>query len=279
VPFGETRYRWADGYDDEYSATPRYVVEHFYNLGFRKLINIYIGASHFYDKRGTDEELPGEPIPWRYELKPTPVFNQAFEAWWGDFLAWAKHYGFEKIIASISMENVDAPPDWWQMTADGTPATTAWTPTPHLLSFCNPDLQAYYKSYVKALADAQAEAGLPVCVQLGEPWWWWLEGTEGKPPCFYDDATRAAYQSQFGCAMPEYLRSDIEDYDQATIDWLRAQNGGFAVMLRDYLRGLYPDAEFTVLFFPPSVLDEDRVPAMMRDVNFPVEQWRNRIYG
>lgn len=275
-PLDPHSYRLADGYDDNYNVTPKRLVEQFYKLGFRKIINIYIGASHFYDKKSDGTPTPGEYVPYRYILKTDPVFNKAFEAWWLDYLKWAKHYGYEEVVASISMENVDAPPEWWQRTADGQPGITLWIPTPHLLSFCNEELQAYYKKYVKALADAQVSAGLPACVQLGEPWWWWREDLENQPPCFYDDATRQAHLSELGYSIPEWYSAweDTTGHEE-TLQWLRGKNGGFAWMLRDHLRSHYPDARFTVLFFPPSVLDEGRVPPMMRVVNFPQEYWRN----
>lgn len=275
-PLDPHLYRLADGYDDNYNVTPKRFVEQFYKLGFRKMINIYIGASHYYDKKSDGTPTPGEYEPYRYIQKTEPVFNEAFKAWWLDFLKWAKHYGYEEIIASVSMESVNAPPEWWQRTADGQPGITLWTPTPHLLSFCNPEVQNYYKQYVKALADMQVSAGFPVCIQLGEPWWWWREDLPNKPPCFYDDATREAHLAELGYTIPEVYNSwdSIEGLEK-TLQWLRSKNGEFAWMLRDYLRSYYPNAKFTVLFFPPSVLDENRVGPMMRIVNFPQEYWRN----
>ncbi|WP_213997266.1 non-contractile tail sheath protein [Tepidanaerobacter syntrophicus] len=269
-------YRLCDGYDDSYNVTPKRLVEEFYNLGFRKIINIYVGCSHFYDKISDGTPTPGEYEPYRYVIKTDRMFNAAFELWWKDFLLWAKHYGFEEVVASISMESVNAPPEWWQRTADGQPGITLWTPTPHLVSFCNEDLRAYYKRYVKALADSQQNAGLPISVQLGEPWWWWREDLDDDPPCFYDEATKLAHRNALGYNIPEW-HSAWEDFKgcEETLQWLRAQNGEFAGMLRDHLRSCYHGAKFTVLFFPPSVLDVGRVPKMMQIVNFPQEYWKN----
>ncbi|MEX1574763.1 hypothetical protein AB3I68_05110 [Enterococcus sp. C22] len=36
---------------------------------------------------------------------------------------------------------------------------------------------------------------------------------------------------------------------------------------------MYGNAQFTVLFFPPSVMDKNRTPMMMGMVNFPKEEW------
>ena len=63
------------------------------------------------------------------------MLNEAFKAWWEDLLKWAKYYGFKEIVASISMENVNIDPSWRQLTYDGQPATSGWTPTPYFVSF------------------------------------------------------------------------------------------------------------------------------------------------
>lgn len=269
-------YRLCDGYDDSYNITPCRLIEEFYNLGFRKVINIYIGCSHFYDKKSDGTPTPEEYEPYRYVIKTDKMFNAAFELWWKDLLAWAKHYGFEEVIGSTSMESVNAPPGWWQRTADGQPGITLWTPTPHLISFCNEEVIAYYKKYVKAIADMQHNAGLPISVQLGEPWWWWREDLDTDPPCFYDDATRQAHRNTLGYDIPEWY-SAWEDFTghEETLQFLRRKNGEFAWILRDYIRSFYPASKFAVLFFPPSVLDVGRAPKMMQMVNFPQEYWKN----
>jgi len=269
-------YRLADGYDDNYNITPKRYIEQFYNLGFRKVINMYLGASHFYDKKSDGTPTPGEYEPYRYILKTEPVLNEAFKAWWEDFLKWAKYYGFKEIVASISMENVNIDPSWRQLTYDGQPATSGWTPTPYFVSFCNNDAKEYYKKYVKTLADMQSANGLPVFIQLGEPWWWWIENAEGTPPCFYDAATRQAHLQELGYEIPEWSNAwvDFSGHEE-TINWLQSKNGNFAHILRDHIRSYYPQAKFAVLFFPPSVLDEGRVPPMMSIVNFPQSYWKN----
>jgi len=275
-PLSKHLYRLSDSYDDNYTVTPKRYIEQFSNLGFTKLINLYIGASHFYDKSSDGTPTPGDYVPYKYTLKTTPILNKAFEAWWRDLLKWAKYHEFNEVIASISLENVNIPDDWRQLTVNGEPATAGWQPTPYFASFCNADVISYYKNYVKALADIQDEAGMPVSIQLGEPWWWWKEDLPNKPPCIYDNATRQAHLLELGYDMPEWNTSNINitEYEE-TLYWLRDKNGNFAHLLRDHLRTYYPNAKFTVLFFPPSVLDEGRVPPMIRIINFPQEYWSN----
>lgn len=272
-------YRVADDYDDNYNITPEWLVEQLYRLGFREWINFYIGASHFYDKRGkkdaNGEFMKDESGNYIYEMITTHPFNDGFLAWYKAYLHWAKGYGVNKIVQSVSMENVNAPEDWWQRTWDGRPGMTLWTPPPKLLSFTNKDVQAFYKMYTKGLVEIALEAKLEPVIQLGEPWWWFVEVEDTQPPCFYDAATRQKHKEDLGYDMPIF-KSTKDDFTghEATLDWLRKQNGEFAHILRDWLQERYPNCKFTILFFPPSVLDADRVTPMMAKVNFPKPEWR-----
>jgi len=263
-------YRLADGFDDIYSATPERFIETFYDLGFRKWLNIYIGASHYYDKAGDpNKPTPGEYVPYQYEVihgEGSSVLNEAFRAYFQNFCERAVEKGYT-VIGSVSLEMVDAPESWWQYAADGTPATSGWIPVPHFVSFTNAEVQSFYRKYVQEVADIQRSAGLRPCIQLGEPWWW----NQGEKPCFYDNSTKAKFLQEKGRPLPEYLSMWEKDYDKDAISWLSEQNGKFAEMLKNAV----PDAIFTVLFFPPTVIDLKRVGEMMRVANFPVEYWKN----
>ena len=256
--------RMTDDYDDIYHLTPERVVSEYIKLGYSGSVNMYVGASHFYDKKG---------IGGKMTLIDDEPFNDAFTHWYNNYIERLQPHEFT-LIHSISMENVDAPASWWQRAWDGTPATSGWVPTPHFLSFTNPGVQAYYKKYTLGLAKMSVDHGLKPVVQLGEPWWWFMEGTAGQPPTFYDQATKSLYKKEKGKDM-HVFRSSHESFGEHEdlIHWLQDKNGDFALMLRDSLKQAYPQAEFTVLFFTPSVIDKDRVPRMMSIVNFPKKQW------
>lgn len=264
-------YRLADGFDDIYSATPERFIETFYDLGFREYINMYIGASHYYDKYGDpNKPTPEGYVPYQYYVIDDPykdVLNLAFKTYFQDFCERAKAKGYKLVIGSVSLEMVDALEAWWQRTADGEPATSGWTPTPYFVSFTNPDVQAFYRRYVQEIAAIESSAGLVPCIQLGEPWWW----NEGVKPCFYDASTKAKFLQEKGRPLPEYYDMWSTSYDMEALQWLQAQNGNFIEIIRDAV----PDAVLTVLFFPPTVVDIKRVGEMMRIVNFPVNHWRN----
>jgi len=257
--------RMTDDYDDIYNLTPERVVNDYKKLGFSKLVNFYIGASHYYDKILTDSGV---------EMNTDYPFNQGFEEWYKNYAKRLKENNMD-LIQSISMESVDAPESWWQRTWDNVPGTTGWTPTPHLLSFTNEDVKAFYKKYVLGLAKISSNAGITPMVQLGEPWWWHKEDIAGKPPCFYDQATKDLFEKENGYPMYEFHSSteDITGHEDM-LEWLSNKNGEFSLLLRDTLKNSYSNAKFTVLFFTPSVIDKDRVPPMMSIVNFPKKQWK-----
>jgi hypothetical protein len=257
--------RLCDDYDDIYNLTPERVVSEYDKLGYGEIVNFYIGASHYYDKKYNGQKM---------EMKTDYPFNLAFETWYKDYLKRIKERDMN-IIHSISMENVDAPEEWWQRAWDGTPASTMWEPTPHLLSFTNSDTKAFLKMYVEELARLSNDAGIKPIIQLGEPWWWFIENEENQPPCFYDQATKDLFLSEKGYPMHEFQSANesIEGHEEM-LYWLREQNGKLAHFLRDAVKQKYPYSEFTVLFFTPSVIDEDRVPEMMTIVNFPQEYWQ-----
>ncbi|WP_411372668.1 non-contractile tail sheath protein [Enterococcus thailandicus] len=253
--------RMCDDYDDSYNLTPERIIDSYLQLGYTKIVNFYIGASHYYDKKIVD----GTGI-----LLEDKLFNQAFEAWYKDYVRRLADNQMA-IIHSISMENVDAKEGWWQRTYDGTPGTSGWTPTPHFLSFTNAEVQAFYQRLAVGLADISNQFGLTPIVQLGEPWWW---HQDELTPCFYDQATRNLYKAETGLDMHEFhtVNESIVGHE-SMLSWLQTKIGSFTLMLRDAVKANYSNAQFTVLFFPPSVMDKTRTPMMMGMVNFPKVEW------
>jgi len=98
-----TEIRMCDDYDDIYNLTPERVVNEYNKLGYNGVVNFYVGASHYYDKKYNGS---------RMETITDYPFNIAFEEWYKDYVKILKSKNMD-IIHSISMESVDAPESWW----------------------------------------------------------------------------------------------------------------------------------------------------------------------
>ncbi len=107
----EHRLRIATGYDDLYHLTPARVLRNILQLGYRAMINHYVGMSHYFRLDGA--------------LNAESGVNGACAAWHADLLARAKALGFE-VILSLSYELLDehCPEAWKQRDMAGVPALT-----------------------------------------------------------------------------------------------------------------------------------------------------------
>ncbi|HEV2568700.1 DUF2460 domain-containing protein [Sphingomonas sp.] len=170
--------RIATGYDDAYNVTPERLLRNMAGLGYRGLINHYLGMSHYFRLSSGEVTLTGGAL------------NAPCAAWHADFAARAKALGYE-LILSLSYELFDehCPEDWKQRAADGSPALTGWVPPSTLLSPANGTAMAYLQAVALAFAGIADAAGLRVRFQVGEPWWW---VAAGGSLCVHDVAALAA---------------------------------------------------------------------------------------
>jgi uncharacterized protein (TIGR02217 family) len=173
----EHRLRIATGYDDLYHLTPERLLRNVLQLGYRGLINHYVGMSHYF-------ELDGDGLV-------TGILNGPCAAWHSDFLARAKAMGFETIL-SLSYELLDqhCPEAWKQRAENGDPALTGWEPPSALLSPANAAAMAWLQNVARAFVALAVAAEQPVRFQVGEPWWWVMP--DGRI-CLYDEAAVAAF--------------------------------------------------------------------------------------
>ncbi len=104
--------RIATAYDDMYNLPPERVVEAVERLGYRGVINHYIGMSHYFALDGAGK------------LDAARTLNNAALAWHRDFARAAKAHGYE-LIWSISYEILDmfCPDAWKQRAFDGSRRT------------------------------------------------------------------------------------------------------------------------------------------------------------
>lgn len=172
------RLRIASGYDDAYNVTPERMLRSILQLGYRDVINHYVGMSHYFRLSGEVVASGGDPL------------NAPCAAWHRDFASRAKALGYE-LILSLSYELFDehCPDEWKQRAEDGSPALTGWNPPSTLLSPANSQAMAYLEAVAAAFAAIARDTGLKVRFQVGEPWWWVApDGTL----CVHDEAATAA---------------------------------------------------------------------------------------
>ena len=179
----EHRFKMATGYDDGYNQTPDRLLRQIHALGYRDVINHYVGMSHYFRLEPVDSA--------HYVSLAGGVLNIPCAAWHRDFAARAKAMGFD-LIFSLSYELLDAHcwNDWKQRAENGDPALTGWVPPSTLLSPAHSSAMGYLQTVARAFVAIQTEAGLPVKFQIGEPWWWIMP--DGRI-CLYDDAANAAF--------------------------------------------------------------------------------------
>ncbi|HZF95767.1 MAG TPA: DUF2460 domain-containing protein [Allosphingosinicella sp.] len=240
--------RIASGYDDSYHLTPARLLRNVLALGWRGVINHYVGMSHYF-RLGTD-------------LKVTGALNGPCAAWHRDFLARANALGFE-VILSLSYELFDAhcPEAWKQRAANGEPALTGWSPPSALLSPAHDEAMGYLRTIALAFAGLAAAAGQRVRFQVGEPWWWVMP--DGRI-CLYDAAAAAALQP---AAIPD-MRAALGPAQEATLDDAGALLAASTASLCAAVKGAHPGAETLLLAYLPTVLDPEMPEA--RRANLPL---------
>ena len=228
-------FRIATGYDDLYHLTPARVLRNIAWLGYRGVINHYVGMSHYF--RLDDE------------LKAVAGLNAPCAAWHADFLERARALGFE-VILSLSYELLDqhCPEAWKQRDLEGAPALTGWEPPSALLSPCNIDAMAWLRGIAAAFADLAVEGGLQLRFQIGEPWWWVFE--DGRI-CLYDDAAATALEP---VAITD-VRGPLDAGQLATLDAAGVALAASTAALCAAVKSVTPDGETLLLVYLPTVLD------------------------
>ncbi len=248
----------ASAYDDCTNQAPARLVRNLRQLGYRGSVLHYVGMSHFMALAwsGTDFVVSGTGEPLC-----TPA-----AAWHRAFFAECVAAGLSP-IASISFELLaqHCKASWQQRAWNGDPARTGWEPPSALLSPARATAMAWLRSVAAAFAALIKEAGAPVRVQLGEPWWWTM--ADGRP-CLYDASAKTA----FGGSPVEIadLRQPLNAAQKALLDQAGALLAAATAGVRDAVRAAAApgSAEVLLLTFLPTVLD----PAMpeARRANLPL---------
>ncbi len=235
----EHRLRIATGYDDLYHLTPERVLRNVLQLGYRSVINHYVGMSHFFRLRSDGLVDNGAAL------------NAPCTAWHEDFAERAGALGFG-VIWSLSYELLDqhCPQAWKQRAADGSPALTGWEPPSALLSPAHPGALVWLQGVGAAFALIAVAAGLPVRFQVGEPWWW---VTVDHRICLYDDAAVARFEP---VAIAD-ARGPLDAAQLATLDAAGEVLAESTEALCAAVKAVAAQAEVLLLAYLPSVLNSE----------------------
>jgi uncharacterized protein (TIGR02217 family) len=231
----EHRLRIATGYDDLYHLTPARLLRNVLWLGYRGVINHYVGMSHYF-RLGPD-------------LKVVQGVNGPCAAWHCDLLGRAAELGIE-LILSLSYELLaeHCPEGWMQRAANGDPALTGWEPPSALLSPANGHAMAYLSAVALAFAGMAEAAGQRIRLQIGEPWWWIT--ADGRI-CLYDSAAVAAFAPT---AIAD-MRGELSEAQKATLDSAGAVLAASTAALAAAVKAEHPGAQTLLLAYLPTVLD------------------------
>ena len=269
------QYRLCEGYDDIYNLNPYRISNEMRKLGYVGWVNLYLGASHYYEKYGDVGDIIADNAftnnrTEKMTLDKDVPLNSAFRAWLDCYSRKLKMNDVENLVISVSMENIQTPQSWRQMDSNDNFAVTGWNPSTFLISPCNDDAVEYMQRVSAECLDITVANGFQPVLQMGEVWWWWNENDmPNQSPCFYDNATRTKYLAEHGVPLPEYENVSTKEYDRNAMKWLNQQLVKYSDSLSKVVKSdRYSDGLYIALFYLPSVIDEDRVPSMMIDVNY-----------
>ncbi|MCL4797530.1 MAG: hypothetical protein KJZ84_23400 [Bryobacteraceae bacterium] len=108
-------------------------------------------------------------------------------------------------------------------------------------------VRSYLKQMYKECADEIAVAGLPIVLQFGETQWWYFPNASGMG--FYDDDTKAAFQTRYGRPLHRFLaNTDDPNDDIEASDFLRDRIWEYCAEVIGYVRRFHPAAVFECLW-------------------------------
>ena len=247
----------ATAYDDCVNQSPARIIRNLRQLGYRGSVLHYVGMSYYF-------RLTAAGGGFQVQTSGDPFCGPA-RAWHSDFLNKCAAAGLSPIL-SLSFEVLaqHCPDSWQQRAANGDPARTGWVPPSTLLSPASTAAMGWLRTVASGLVGLMVSAGLPVRIQLGEPWWWTMP--DGRI-CLYDAAAKAA----LGGNPPAIndMRATLSAAQKATLDLAGSLLAAATAALAGAVRSAAAprSAEVLLLTFLPTVLD----PAMpeARRANLP----------
>ncbi len=203
---------------------------------------------------------------WLTDLTATPRINRAARDWCQSFYSALLGYGIQ-VTASFSTElgngDKSVAAGIAQRYPDGSPCLVN---TPALQTNFSPQSLAYWQQVYLDMATLMSAAGVRPYLQFGEVQWWyfcpptdpangnWNPIAFGGMP-YYDAYTMSTFEAQFGRPMHIFTdpTNDPAPYPQES-SFLPGLIGQFTSNIMDFVRTVYADAEFEVLY-PPDTND------------------------
>jgi uncharacterized protein (TIGR02217 family) len=231
--------RIATAYDDMYNLPPERVVQSIERLGYRGLINHYVGMSHYFALDGAGK------------LDPARTMNSAALAWHRDFARAAAGRGYA-LIWSLSYEILDmfCPDAWKQRAQDGSIGLTGWDPPSALVSPAQAAAIGFLRSLAVELVAIAVDAGLQPRIQIGEPWWW---VTQSGAICLYDDAAKAALGGN--PVAIDNVRGPLSTAQKQLLDQAGALLAQSTAAIAASAKAASPATQTLLLVYLPTLLD------------------------
>ena len=207
---------------------------------------------------------------WRTDLTAVPRINRAVRDWTRSFCTALKSYGHTSVTTALSMEIQHGDPSAsvgiGQMYPSQLPVIVN---TPALQTNFSPVSTGFWKQAYADLAQIQVDAGLVPFIQFGEVQWWYFPDGDHSGMPFYDAYTTSTFKARYGRDMRLITENTI---DPASVPeeaaFLPSLIGEFTNNIISFVRGLFPDCRFEVLY-PPDVNDS----ALNKVINYPAADW------
>ncbi len=214
---------------------------------------------------------------WEMIDSVSPVMTEGARKWIRDLAAQLQAAGIQASFA-FSMEMCRPPAEMAARYWDGTPVDL---PVPSTQMHFGSRVRAYLKQMYKECADEIAAAGLPVILQFGETQWWYFPNASGMP--YYDDDTKAAFETLYGRPMHHFLaNTDDPNDDIETADFLRDRIWAYCQEVIAYVRQSHPSAVFECLWPLDANQGKPAPSAVFRRLNMHVNlpnEWKNSSHG
>jgi hypothetical protein len=237
--------RMATGYDDSYNLTPERMLDNCFALGYRGIINHYVGMSHYYRlDNGTNQKVVSVPT----------ALNAPCVAWHKNLVRVAKAKGYD-LIFSLSYELFDenAPSAWAQKDEAGNRALTGWVPPSTLLSPANTTAMGYLQKVGKEFVQIMVDEGMQPRFQIGEPWWW-IDFNDHRI-FIYDADAQALFGAANVVSIPNIRSTTLSLAQKNLLDLAGAALAASTAALGAAVRTIDASTELLILIYLPTILD------------------------